>query len=129
MDQNPIIVFVCEHGAAKSILAAAYFNKMATEMGSDLRAIARGTEPDAELSQQTVKGLFEDGLQLTESTPQKLTKEDLESAQRVIAFSELPIEYQPKSIVERWNDVPPVSEDYEKPRDIIIGHIRHLLNP
>jgi hypothetical protein len=28
---NPTIVFVCEHGAAKSVIAAAYFNKLAQE--------------------------------------------------------------------------------------------------
>ena len=31
MAQDPLIIFVCEHGAAKSIIAAAYFNKYARE--------------------------------------------------------------------------------------------------
>jgi arsenate reductase len=127
MPQPPVIIFVCEHGAAKSILAAAYFNKLVREVGLDLRAIARATNPDDELSLQTIKGLLEDGLHPTESVPQKLTEEDVESAQRVIAFCELPIEYQQKSIVERWDGVPPVSENYEKTRDTIVERIRRLL--
>ena len=51
---NPIIVFVCEHGAAKSVIAAAYFNKLAQEANSEVRAVARGTHPDSELSPKAV---------------------------------------------------------------------------
>ena len=43
---NPSIVFVCEHGAAKSVIAAAYFNKIAAEHGlreRRSRATSRGT--------------------------------------------------------------------------------------
>ena len=29
----PAVIFVCEHGAAKSLIAAAYFNKLAAERG------------------------------------------------------------------------------------------------
>src|SRR5688500_10297364 len=84
MHQNPMIVFVCEHGAAKSILAAAYFNELARERNLGLTAIARGTNPDAELSAKTITGLREDGLTSTESIPIRLTREEIESAQRVV---------------------------------------------
>jgi protein-tyrosine-phosphatase len=128
MKQNSIVLFVCEHGAAKSILAAAYFNKLASERGSDLRAIARGTNPDGQLSQHTITGLGNDGLQPAETTPQKLTEVDLQNTQRVITFCDLPVEYQQPAVVEHWQNIPPVSENYEKARDIIIERIRHLLN-
>jgi protein-tyrosine-phosphatase len=59
MSKKRIIVFVCENGAAKSILAAAHFNRLAGEMEWDLHAVARGTNPDHELSPQTVKGVAE----------------------------------------------------------------------
>lgn len=128
MSQKSDIIFVCEHGAAKSILAAAYFNKLASEKRSDLRAIARGTNPDAEISSQTVTGLANDGLQPTESSPQKLTEADVQSAKQVITFCELPVEYHQKTIVEQWDGIPPVSEDYEKARDVIIGCIHEFLS-
>lgn len=127
MSQKSVIVFVCEHGAAKSILAAAYFNKFASELGSDLRAIARGTHPDEELSPQTVAGLSKDGLYPPELAPQKLTEADLKNAQRVITFCELPVEYQ-SSMVEQWDGVPPVGENYEVARDVIIERIRQFLD-
>lgn len=126
MNQNPMVLFVCEHGAAKSIVAAAYFNKFANEMGSNLRAAARGTNPDKELSPQTVKGLSDDGLAPSETIPRKLTESDLQSAQQVIAFCELPVEYH-HTRVEHWEDIPPVSESYEKARDAILERIRQML--
>lgn len=127
-NQRSILVFVCEHGAAKSILAAAYFNKLARDRNLHLTALARGTLPDAELSSKTVSGLLSDGLSPTESMPTKLTFEDMESAQQVIAFCTLPGEYSQRARVEYWDRVPPVSEGYEKARDAIVAHLEELLD-
>ena len=127
MNQNQQIVFVCEHGAAKSIIAAAYFNKLAQEKNLNARAIARGTHPDPELSPKAITGLKDDGLSHTELVPQQLSVADVQSAQRIIAFCELPSEYQTKASVEQWDGVPPVSEDYQKARDAILEHINQLL--
>ena len=54
-EQTPVVIFVCEHGAAKSILSAAIFNKLARERGLNLRAIARGTNPDPEISPKVAR--------------------------------------------------------------------------
>ncbi|HUE97651.1 MAG TPA: hypothetical protein VMN99_00270 [Anaerolineales bacterium] len=128
MENHPTIVFVCEHGAAKSVVAAAYFNQFATQKGLGLRAVARGTNPDNELSPHAVKGLTEDGLRVAESAPQKLTQIDIQSAQRVVTFCELPAEYLQPAILERWDHIPPISENYEKARDAMIERIRQMLN-
>jgi len=128
MNQNSIIVFVCEHGAAKSIVAAAYFNKLAGEKGLNLKAVARGMNPDHALSPQAVTGLHADGLTPTETVPRKLSLAEVESAQRIITFCQLQVEYQEKAPIELWDDVPPVSENYEKAREAIIERISHLLD-
>ena len=128
MSRDTTIIFVCEHGAAKSILAAAHFNKMAREKNLRLTAIARGTHPDTELSVQTVDGLRAEGLIPTESTPVKLDGKELEFAQHVVSFCALPEEYHRKGKVEYWKDVPAVSEDYEKARDAIVEHLKVLLH-
>jgi protein-tyrosine-phosphatase len=128
MPQEPTIVFVCEHGAAKSIMAAAYFNRIARDRNLPLRAIARGTQPDSALSAITVAGLQEDGLTPNESIPQKLSLEEMEAAEQIIMFCELPAEFQQKVKIEQWNDVPPVSEDYETARDILVEHLNHLID-
>ena len=51
-----------EHGAAKSVIAAAYFNKLAAERGLPDRATYRGANPQAEHSVSALTGLREDGL-------------------------------------------------------------------
>ena len=127
MNRIPNIVFVCEHGAAKSIVAAAYLNKFASEVGLDLHAVARGTNPDDELSPQAIEGLRKDYLSPTESVPQKLTLADMQSAQRVVTFCDLPVEYQVQVSLERWDDVPSVSENYAEARDAIVKHIYQTL--
>lgn len=124
MTQDRTIIFVCEHGAAKSIIAAAYFNSLAAEWNLNMRAIARGTIPDQELSPKAVEGLRLDGLMPVESVPQKLTLTEFESAERIVSFCELPEEYEPKTALERWNDIPPVSQDYDKARDAILFHLK-----
>ena len=128
MPRDTTVIFVCEHGAAKSILAAAYFNKLAREKNLRLTAVARGTHPDTELSAQTLDGLRADGLSPTESTPVKLDGKELEFAQHVVSFCALPEEYHPKGKLEHWEDIPPVSENYEKARDAIVEHLKVLLH-
>ena len=127
MTSKTTILFVCEHGAAKSVIAAAYFNKLASEKRLNLQAIARGTNPDKELIPKAVKGLMEDGLQSTETTPQKLLPVDIESAQRIITFCKLPEEYRLTAEIEQWDGVPPVSENYKIARDAILDHLTHLM--
>jgi hypothetical protein len=71
--------------------------------------------------------LKDDGLSPTERVPQQLSRADVQSAQRIISFCELPAEYQAKVSIERWDGVPPVSEGYQKARDSILEHINQLL--
>jgi chromate transporter len=40
-----LVVFVCEHGSAKSLVAASFFERLAKERGMPVRAISRGTFP------------------------------------------------------------------------------------
>lgn len=127
MNRDKTIVFVCEHGAAKSVLAAAYFNKLAEENNLDVHAVARGTYPEPELSPATLVGLQADGLKLDESTPQRLSSDDVASAGRIISFCDLPGEYQDKTDIEYWEDIPPVSGGYEKARDAILARLRLLV--
>lgn len=127
MDRNPAIIFVCEHGAAKSILAAAYFNRLARDKDFRLTATARGTQPDAELSSQVIDGLRNDGLTPTQVVPTKLDMEEVESARRVVSFSRLPEEYSQIAIIEYWDNIPPVSEGYERARDAIIARLKELI--
>ena len=128
MKLSQSIVFVCEHGSAKSVVAAAHFNRLAGERGLGLRAVSRGTDPDAEIAPAAEAGLRADGLAAGERSPAKLTQADADGAALVVTFCELPDSYATAAPVERWEGVPPVSEDYAKARDEIVGRIRRLLD-
>src|SRR6478672_3071245 len=80
------VVFVCEHGAAKSVVAAAYFNKIAAERGLPDRAIYRGANPQAELSVSALKGLREDGLDVPGAKPSPITPGDVTKATHIFAI-------------------------------------------
>ena len=66
------VVFVCEHGAAKSVLAAAELERMAKERGLNFSIVARGTNIDPELAPSVVNGLRADGLKPGLAKPVKV---------------------------------------------------------
>src|SRR6266850_3177169 len=51
------VLFVCLHGAAKSVVAAAHFRRLAAARGLPMGAVAAGTEPEPDLAPGAVKGL------------------------------------------------------------------------
>jgi arsenate reductase (thioredoxin) len=127
-NQQPTVLFVCEHGSAKSVVAAAHFNKLAREQNLNVRAISRGTNPDEVIPPKILQGLQAEGLTANEPKPQMLSKDDVTGASRVVTFCELPEGYNKLASVEQWNDVPPISEDYNKSRDAMLVHINQLLD-
>lgn len=127
--QPPEIVFVCEHGAGKSVVASQYFNKLAAERGLAVRAIARGAEPQAELSVSAVQGLTEDGLPPGPGAPRPLTASEARSAARVVAFDcAQPAMAAVGRTAACWDDVPATGDDYGRARDRIRAHVEALLD-
>ena len=57
----PTVLFMCPHGAAKSVLASAYFQRLAKERGLDVLVVSAGTEPDAEVAPAVVNHLTKNG--------------------------------------------------------------------
>jgi arsenate reductase (thioredoxin) len=124
---NREIVFVCEHGAALSVVSAAYFNKLARGQHLDLHAVARGTDPQHDLAISARDGLNADGVPFDRRRPQKLSPREAAQARRIITFVSLPAEYSALAPVETWNDVPPTGEGYGPARDAIVAHLRKLI--
>jgi protein-tyrosine-phosphatase len=120
------ILFVCEHGSAKSIVAAAHFNHLMREQNLSFRAIARGTHPDEAIAPKAAQGLKTDGVELGDLKPELLSPYDLANAEQVITFCELPAKYNAKPD-ERWDEVPPISEDYALARAAIVEHLNELI--
>jgi len=123
---RPRVLFVCLHGAAKSVVGAAHFRRLAAARCLDVDAVAAGTEPDAELTPAAVKGLAGDGLAAAPRRPRPVTPYDLAAASRVVTFGcdVTPAAGQP---VDRWDDVPAVSADYGAARDRILANVERLV--
>ena len=120
------VLFVCEHGSAKSVVAAAHFNRIAADRGLPFHAISRGTVPDPEMAPAAVKGLLGDGLKPADPVPAKLTQSDLDTAVRVVSFCDLPPDLKVATPIQRW-EVPPVSTEYAKSREAMLELIEKLL--
>src|ERR687891_571392 len=107
------VVFVCQHGAAKSVIAAAWLRRLAAEGGLEIRAVARGTHPSDELSATAVAGLLRDGLAPDDASPRQLTSHDVEVADKLVGFArDVTADAIPGRAVELWS-VPAVSAGYE----------------
>lgn len=122
------ILFVCEHGAAKSVIAAAYFNKLARERRLNYQAISRGTNPDPTLLPAAEKGLKEDGLDVSGWKPQLVSKSDTDKASRIVTFGcTLPEPGNVAAKVTDWNDIPSPSQNYDLARDEIRQRVQKLV--
>jgi protein-tyrosine-phosphatase len=119
------VLFVCLHGAAKSVIGAAHFRRLAAARGLSIGAVAAGTEPDPQLAPGAVKGLAGDGLTAGPARPRPVTLYDLDTATRVVSFG-CDIAPARGQRVEQW-DVPAVSEGYAAARDRIVANVERLV--
>jgi len=125
---QPAVVFVCEHGAAKSVIATAYFNKLARDRGLPYRATFRGTDPQAELSVSALKGLREDGIEIPNGKPTAISPADVEKATHLFAIGcTLPAAAKTSGKASDWSDVPD-GQGYAAMRDAIVRHVTALLD-
>jgi len=128
-ESKPTILFVCEHGAAKSVIAAAYFDKLAKQRNLNYKAAFRGVNPDAELNAAAAKGLKEDGIDIAGWKPALVAKKDVDDASRVVTLGcTLPPGISKASKVTDWNNVPSPSQDYEYARDNIKKRVQELVD-
>lgn len=125
----PEILFVCEHGAARSTIATAYFNKLAEEQGLQYRAIFRATNPDSTLMPATIKGLTDDGFDISNWTPKLVSQTDIINASEIITFDcNVPVSDNGSKPLVKWNGIPPVSKDYKVARNQIVANVQQLIN-
>jgi arsenate reductase len=125
---GPAVVFVCEHGAAKSVIATAYFNKLAAERGLPFRATFRGTSPQEELSVRAVDGLKADGLAIPSGKPAAISDKDVAGSTHIFAIGcTLPDQARASGKAADWSDVPD-DQGYGPMRDAIVRHVNALLD-
>ena len=122
------VIFVCEHGAAKSVIATAYFNKLAAERDLPYRATFRGTAPQDDLSVRAVEGLRADGLVIPSGKPAAMSPADVSTATHIFAIGcTLPAAAAASGKSADWTDVPD-DQGYAPMRDAIVRHLTQLLD-
>jgi chromate transporter len=123
------VVFLCEHGSAKSLVAASLFQRMAEARGLDVRAVSRGTAPDTAVPPRVVEALRGDGFDVASFRPQPLTDAEVRSATRLVAIGVDPGARGAAAggRLLQWNDIPPVSAGYPAARDALAARITALL--
>ena len=121
------LLFLCPHNAAKSVMAAAYFDRRAGDVGLEARAFSAGTEPDEEVAPHVATLLTKEGYNAGHE-PRKVSREDLERADRIIslgcALDDLP---RTDKEVIRWDEVPPPSQDLEGAWGLIKARVDDLI--
>ena len=109
----PTVLFMCPHGAAKSVLASAYFERLAKARGLNVRVVSAGTEPDREVAPAVASHLSRNGYPVPVAEPKRVTADDMADADIVISIgcdlSGLP---QPRGRLVKWDDVPALSDGF-----------------
>jgi len=123
------VVFVCRYGSAKSVVAARFFNRIATEEGLPFHAVARGIEPEPVIPSYVREPIRADRFEIgPEEKPVPLEAGETHDAVAVICIMcKLPREQLAvaRQAIE-WTDVPDVSDGYTVARDRILGHMKEL---
>ena len=123
------VLFVCQHGAAKSVIAARHFTALARARGLTVEASAAGVEPDAEIPPHVTAGLRSDGVDDQATAPQAVTRDLLENAQVVVSFGcDLSAFTEDARRIIQWNGVPAVSDGYDRARAVIVQRLQAVLN-
>jgi YVTN family beta-propeller protein len=126
MSQN--ILFLCPHGVAKSVMAAAITQHLALEAGLELNISNAGTEPDEFIPVKVIELLASNGLDVSDWKPRLVTQSDLERADRVISLGcDLSTFDLPSSKLESWADVPSPSENLIVCHDAIQARVKNLI--
>ena len=127
MTKEGTVLFVCLHASAKSLIAMEYFNRMAAQNGSSLRALSAGTEPDDAIPLDVIAGLASDGFDVSGRVPLRLTPALVSGAAAIVSFGPDIAAVGPASApIARWHDMPAVSDDYATARDAIRARVATL---
>jgi protein-tyrosine-phosphatase len=122
------LLFLCPHNAAKSVLAAAYCQRLLAQCGLEVQVASAGTEPDAAASPAVVALLRREGLDVAHHRPQCVTREALGAAFRIISLGcDVSHLIPPGAVVEHWDDVPTPSQQLVQARDTIYAHVERLV--
>jgi protein-tyrosine-phosphatase len=123
------VLFVCEHGNVKSLMAASYFNQLSHARGLPFRAVSRGSAPDSDAAPEFVRRrLAGEGFDVSGFRPEAVTAADLAASQVVVTIgTEAPANTASTPALEQWDDIPPASSDYGRASAALRSRVAELL--
>lgn len=123
------VLFVCEHGTVKSLLAKLLFDEYAAQVGLPMRAESRGTAVDSVVPPWMRAQLGASRLAFDGFTPHAVTTRDLAGATYVVTF-DLPASVTAGAggVRARWDALPPASQQFEASRDAIKSRVHALVD-
>ena len=110
----PTILFICEHGYAKSLVAALYCERLAAARGLVVRALSRGVDPGGAVPAGIATGLAADGFDVSSFVPSRPTRTEINDATHVVLISADADVSERTGPTARWDDISPLSENYER---------------
>jgi arsenate reductase len=129
VSESTSVLFVCLHGAAKSVIAAEYLRVLAARRGIRIETSAAGIEPEVEIPPTVVASLLAEGVDVRGRQPMGVQREMLERADHVVSFGCDLSDLTPDgTAVTEWLDVPAVSDGYVTARDEIVRRVTLLLD-
>jgi len=111
------VVFACIHNAGRSQMAAAFFNALADP--AKARALSAGTRPADHVHPEVVQAMAEEGIDLRQAQPQRLTDALAATAQLLVTMGcgdECP--YVPGLRRDDWPLDDPKGKPMERVREI-----------
>jgi protein-tyrosine-phosphatase len=124
-----VVVFVCEHGNVKSLIAREWFNRLAARRGLRLRAESRGVTPEASVPPTIADALRSDGFDVSGFEPRAFSASDATRAVRLVGIGvDLSAAAgRGQASLDTWQGIPPASESYSASRDALRTRIEALL--
>ena len=123
------VLFICEHGTVKSLIAKLLFDQYAAAAGLNIRAESRGSAAETAVPAWMQANLRSDGFALGTWKPAPLTTADLRQARFVASF-DVPASVSGAASAPRvrWDSLPAASEDYAASRNAIAARVRKLVD-
>lgn len=123
------VLFMCPHGAAKSVLASAYFERYAKERGLNVRVLSAGTDPDPQVAPAVAAHLSKNGFTVPTAKPRRATAADFAAVDLVISIGcdakDLPARHA--SLLD-WSDVPDLSAGFATADEKIRERVNQLVD-
>lgn len=126
--ERQTILFLCQYGGAKSVIAAAHFNQLAEAQALPYVAVAAAAEePYPAVPVPVADFLERDGVDVRSFQPRHVEETDLRGAARVVSIDcDLDAAGFTGETLERWDDVPKVSDDLPGSAAAIRRHVEAL---